>query len=149
MDKSEDNVATDDQAILKPKTKREQSEKQKEVWARAQKTRLENAKLKKEALAKAKEEIENKRYKPSKKPVSEAEPSEPYAKKAPTKVVYESDSEPEVVIVKKKKKKQVVYEESSSESEPEPPPPPKKKKSVAPVETRTPMQRVEPIIRFF
>ena len=37
-----------DDSILKPKPKREQTEKQKAAWAKAQQTRLDNAKLKKE-----------------------------------------------------------------------------------------------------
>lgn len=138
----------EDSALLKPKQKREQSEKQKAVWAKAQQTRLANAQLKKDALAKAKEDIENKK---KKKPVAVPEVEEPdepevLAKpKAKPKVVYESDSEPEVVVVKRKKKKQqIVYEEESSEDEA--PPPPRRQKSVAPV--AIPPKPV-PIIRFF
>ena len=49
----------EDSALLKPKPKREQTEKQKAVWAKAQQTRLANAQLKKDALAKAKEDQKN------------------------------------------------------------------------------------------
>lgn len=133
----------DDSALLKPKPKREQSDKQKAVWAKAQQTRLGNAQLKKDALAKAKEDIENKK---KKKPVPEVVEPEVLAKtKAKPKVVYESDSDPEIVVIKKKKK-QVVYEEESSEDEA---PPPRKQKSAAPPVVVAPPQKVVPIIRFF
>jgi len=110
---------TDDASLLKSKPKREQSDKQKEVWKKAQETRLANAKLKKDALAKAKEDIENK--KKPKPIINEVLPTpSPLAskpKKEP-KIIYEqeSDSEPEIVVVKKKKKK-IIYEEESSEDE--------------------------------
>jgi hypothetical protein len=132
--------ATDDSVLLKPKTKREKTEKQKAVWDKACETRINNAKLKKEALAKAKEEIENKKNKKS-TDTDLAVIEKPT--KAKPKVVYESDSEPEVVVVKKKKK-QIVYEEESSEDE-APPPPPKKAK--APVVV-APAPKT-PIVRFF
>ena len=51
----------DDSALLKPKPKREQTDKQKAVWAKAQQTRLANAQLKKDALAKAYDTLTNNR----------------------------------------------------------------------------------------
>ena len=103
-----DEPVVDDAALLKPKPKREKTDKQKEVWEKAQQTRLANAQLKKDALAKAKEEIENKKKKKvviePDEPEPESEPK-PLAKPKPKpKVVYESDSEPEVVVIKKKKR---------------------------------------------
>lgn len=137
---AEPTPATDDSVLLKPKTKREKTEKQKAVWAKACETRISNAKLKKEALAKAKEEIENKKNKKSTEDLAVIEKPT----KSKPKVVYESDSEPEVVVVKKKKK-QVVYEEESSEDEAPAPPPPKKAKPPVVV---APAPKT-PIIRFF
>lgn len=131
--------ATDDSVLLKPKTKREKTEKQQAVWDKACETRINNAKLKKEALAKAKEEIENKK---NKKSTSEDLAVIEKPTKSKPKVVYESDSEPEVIVVKKKKK-QVVYQEESSEDEAPPPP----KKAKAPVVV-APAPKT-PIIRFF
>jgi hypothetical protein len=131
--------ATDDSVLLKPKTKREKTEKQKAVWDKACETRINNAKLKKEALAKAKEEIENKK---NKKYTEDLAVIDKPTKSKP-KVVYESDSEPEVIVVKKKKKP-VVYQEESSEDE-APPPPPKKAKVPVVV---APAPKT-PIIRFF
>mgnify|MGYP003649843058 CR=1 FL=1 len=137
-----EHTQTEDSELLKPKPKREQSEKQKAVWAKAQQTRLDNAQLKKDALAKVKESIENK-----KKAEPEPEPAKvPLAIKKP-KVVYESDSESEVVVIKKKKKKPIVYEEESSEEE-APPPPPRKQKVTPPPIVAVP-QKVSPVIRFF
>lgn len=132
--------ATDDSVLLKPKTKREKTEKQKAVWDKACETRINNAKLKKEALAKAKEEIENKKNKKSTEDLAVIEKPT----KSKPKVVYESDSEPEVIVVKKKKK-QVVYQEESSEDEAPPPPPPKKAKPPVVVASAP----KAPIIRFF
>jgi len=137
-----ENTQTEDSELLKQKPKREQSEKQKAVWAKAQQTRLDNAQLKKDALAKVKESIENK-----KKVEPEPEPAKVHLAIKKPKVVYESDSEPEVVVIKKKKKKQVVYEEESSEEE-APPPPPRKQKSVSTPVVAVP-QKSAPIIRFF
>ena len=108
-----DEPVVDDAALLKSKPKREKSDKQKEVWAKAQQTRLENAQLKKDALAKAKEDIDNKKKKKvviepdEPEPVVLAKPKEKEQPKPKPKVVYESDSEPEVVVIKKKKKKHI------------------------------------------
>ena len=148
-----DEPVVDDAALLKQKPKREKTDKQKEVWAKAQQTRLGNAQLKKDALAKAKEDIENKKYK---KTVNKAEPDEPELEPEPKskylakpkpkpKVVYESDSEAEVVVIKKKKK-QVIYEEESSEEEA---PPPKKQKSAVVIPPIAIPQKSGPIVRFF
>ena len=127
---------SDESALLKPKPKREQTEKQKAVWAKAQQTRLDNAKLKKEALSKAITEIESKKKKPKEElPLAIEKP------KPKPKVVYESDSEDEVVVVKKKKKK-IVYESESEEEAAPPPPTPKKV-----IATKLP--ETKPVIRFF
>lgn len=134
-------AATDDSVLLKPKIKKEKTEKQKAVWAMACETRISNARLKKEALSKAKEEIDNKRNKKIEDDLAV------YTKKMKAKptVVYESDSEPEIIVVKKKKKKpQVVYEEESSEDEA----PPQPKKAKPPVIVTSTTQKL-PIVRFF
>ena len=130
---------SDDSALLKPKPKREQTEKQKAVWAKAQQTRLDNAKLKKEALLNAISEIESKKKKPKEEPPLAIEKPKPKPK-----VVYESGSEDEVVVVKKKKKKIVYESESESEEEAAPPPKPVKTKVVA-----AKLPETKPVIRFF
>ena len=138
-------ASIDESALLKPKPKREQTEKQKAVWAKAQQTRLDNAKAKRDVAAKAREELENKRKLKEEKHLAKS------AKqlKAP-KVVYESESEsePEVIVVKKKKKKQqIVYEEGSSEDEA--PPPPKRSSTVRhPAVVIAPPVKI-PVVRFF
>jgi len=125
----------DDSVLLKPKPKRIKTPAQQAVWDSACALRIANAKLKKDALANAKAEIENKKkgvapvvappvvvdvpeVKHKAKPES---PDAPLAKKKP-KIVYESESEsePEIIVVKKKKKnkkQQIVYEDESSEDE--------------------------------
>lgn len=143
-------ASIDESALLKPKPKREQTEKQKAVWAKAQQTRLDNAKAKRDVAAKAREELENKRKLKEEKHLAKS------AKqlKAP-KVVYESESEdePEIIVIKKKKQKkqQVVYQEESSEDEVAPPPLPREKKVLAPPPMPVePMpQQTRPVIRFF
>lgn len=154
----------DDSVLLKPKPKRTKTPAQQAVWDKACALRIANAKLKKDALANAKAEIENKKkgivpvVEPPvvvdvpvvKAPVKSKAPAAPLAKKKP-KVVYESDSEsePEVIVVKKKKKKQqVVYEEESSEDD-TPPPPPMRKAKPAPVVAVAPPPVRIPIVRFF
>ena len=133
-----------DDSLLKPKPKREQSEKQKAVWAKAQQTRLDNAKLKKEALSKAIEDIAKKK-KPKEPPLAIEKAAPPPPK---PKIVYESESDDEVVVVKKKKKKPKVVYESEEESEEEPAPPPKPVKTkAAPAPVKLP--ETKPAIRFF
>ena len=51
-----DEPVVDDAALLKPKPKREKTDKQKEVWEKAQQTRLANAQLKKDAFILSDEE---------------------------------------------------------------------------------------------
>ena len=121
-----------DASLLKPKVKREQSEKQKAVWAKAQQTRIENAKVKRELVTKIKED---------KIARQEAKLAKYLAKKPIPKIIYESDSEPEVVVIKKKKP--VVYQEESS-SEDEAPPP---KKKAAPIVQQQEVKK--PLVRFF
>jgi hypothetical protein len=153
----------DDSVLLKPKPKRIKTPAQQAVWDKACALRIANAKLKKDALANAKTEIENKKkggapmvappvvvdvpeIKQKAKPES---PAAPLAKKKP-KIVYESESEsePEVIVVKKKKKKQqIVYEEGSSEDEA--PPPPKRSSTVRhPAVVIAPPVKI-PVVRFF
>jgi hypothetical protein len=140
----------DDSALLKPKPKREQSEKQKAVWAKAQQTRLDNAKAKREAAAKALDELENK------KKLKEDKQKAKIAKHlaTPPKVLYESESEeePEVIVVKKKKPKKVIYQEESSDEE-IPAPLPREKKSIPaqiiPQYAAPPPVQIKPIVRFF
>lgn len=152
----------DDSVLLKPKPKRNKTPAQQAVWDKACALRIANAKLKKDALANAKAEIENKKkgvapvvappvvvdvpeVKQKAKPES---PDAPLAKKKP-KIVYESESEsePEIVVVKKKKKKkQIVYEEESSEDEAPP-----VKRGAPPRHTPVavaPPARI-PVVRFF
>ena len=144
-DEPTDDSNIDESAPLKPKPKREQSEKQKAVWAKAQQTRLDNAKLKKEALSKAIEDIAKKK-KPKGEPPLAIEKAAPPPPKP--KIVYESESDDEVVVVKKKKKKPKVVYESESESEEEPAPPPKPVKTkAAPAPVKLP--ETKPAIRFF
>lgn len=142
-------ASIDESALLKPKPKREQTEKQKAVWAKAQQVRLDNAKAKREVAAKAREELNNKKKLKEEKHLAKS------AKqlKAP-KVVYESESEdePEIIVVKRKKEKKVVYQEESSEDE-KPAPLPREKKSVPaqiipPQAPPLPIQ-IKPAIRFF
>lgn len=149
----------DDSVLLKPKPKRNKTPAQQAVWDKACALRIANAKLKKDALANAKAEIENKKKGvapivappvvvdvPEVKPEVKPKASPPLAKKKP-KIVYESDSEsePEVIVVKKKKKKQqIVYEEESSEDEA---PPPVKKVKQLPVAVAQPARI--PVVRFF
>jgi hypothetical protein len=146
----------DDSVLLKPKPKRIKTPAQQAVWDKACALRIANAKLKKDALANAKTEIENKKkgvapvvdvpeIKQKAKPES---PAAPLAKKKP-KIVYESESEsePEIVVVKKKKKKQVVYEEESSEDEA--PPPPKRSSTVRHTAVVIPPPVKIPMVRFF
>ncbi len=148
----------DDSALLKPKPKREQSEKQKAVWAKAQQTRLDNAKAKREAAAKALEELENKKKLKEDKQKAKIAKSTNLAKTP--KVLYESESEeePEVIVVKKKKPKKVIYQEESSDDEhanptANPTPLPREKKLI-PAQiipqyaAQTPVQ-IKPIVRFF
>lgn len=140
---------TDDASLLKPKPKRQQSEKQKAVWAKAQQTRLDNAKLKKDALNKAKETIENAKNKivlPTEKPptILAKKP------KQTPKIIYEEESEdePQVIVVKKKKKKApvIVQEESSSEEDVVPPP---ARKRIQHAEIQQASIQPKPIVRFF
>jgi len=140
----------DDSALLKAKPKREQTEKQKAVWAKAQQVRLDNAKAKREVAAKALEELENK------KKLKEDKQKAKAAKHLATtpKILYESESEgePEIIVVKRKKEKKVIYQEESSEDE-KPAPLPREKKSVPaqiipPQAPPLPIQ-IKPAIRFF
>lgn len=141
--------AVDDSSLLKPKPKREQSEKQKAVWAKAQQVRLDNAKAKRDVAAKVLVEYENnKKIKEDKKRAKIAKhlAVEP-------KVVYESESEPEIIVVKKKKQKkqQIVYEEESSEDETPPSPPPLPRERKAPTQIPIPIipPQIRQAIRFF
>lgn len=151
MEDQQTEIIDDIELLKKPKPKRPQSDAQKAVWAKAQQTRLNNAKLKKDALNKAKEDIESAKAKAT-PPTSMSPPvalAKPKVKSSP-KIVYqeESEDEPEVIVVKKKKKKPpVIYQEESS-SEEEAPPPPKKvsiPRYSAPVAPMAP----KPIVRFF
>lgn len=142
-------VKTDDieiVSLLKPK--REQSEKQKAVWAKAQQTRLDNAAAKREAITKNKDEKQLKREIKIAKALAKQE------KFKPKIVESESEDEQEVIIVKKKKKTQpkIIYQEaSSSEEEEEPQPPPTKPKSTKKVIKEEPQIQlpIKPVIRFF
>lgn len=165
----------EDSIVLKPKKPR--SEAQLAAFEKAQQKRLANALVKKAALEKAKNEIVVEREKTKKvyipKAIREAEEAEkkpvpapvpaptptplktdqppvkkPLPKKEP-KIIYESESEDDVVIVKKKKKKpKVVYEESSSEDE-EPIPRKKPAKKAEPVAAQVAPVAIKPIIKFF
>jgi hypothetical protein len=145
----------DDSALLKPKPKREQTEKQKAVWAKAQQTRLDNAKAKREAAAKALEELENKKKLKEEKKKAKLAKSNDLAKTP--KVLYDSESEeePEVIVVKKKKPKKVIYQEESSDEETPaiPAPLPREKKPVPaqiiPQYAAPPPVQIKPIVRFF
>jgi hypothetical protein len=140
-------ITEQSQSLLKPK--RVKSEAQQAVWKKAQETRLANAKLKKDALAKAKEEIENKKKPKPDLPITEPIPKPPLAKKEP-KIIYENDSddEPDVVIVKKKKKKKIIYEESSSDEELPTRGHPSAPRVKQPQPIQQPIIRL-PIVRFF
>lgn len=134
---------TDDASLLKPKPKRAKTEAQMAVWKKAQETRLANAKLKKDALAKAKQDIEDKKKsKPTTDESVIAKP--PLAKKEP-KIIYkdESDSEPEIVVVKKKKKK-IIYQEEESDDEVQP-----TRKVHKNIPSPMPIPIKVPVIRFF
>jgi hypothetical protein len=159
----------EDSIVLKPKKPR--SEAQLAAFEKAQQKRLANALVKKAALEKAKNEIVVEREKTKKvyipKAIREAEAAEekpaptptplktdqppvkkPLPKKEP-KIIYESESEEDVVIVKKKKKKpKVIYEESSSEDE-EPIPRKKPAKKAEPVAAQVAPVAIKPILKFF
>lgn len=148
MEDQQPEIIDDIELLKKPKPKRPQSDAQKAVWAKAQQTRLNNAKLKKDALNKAKEDIESAKAKASSPMSPPVDLAKPKVKSSP-KIVYqeESEDEPEVIVVKKKKKKPpVIYQEESSSEEEAPPP---KKVSIprysAPIAPMAP----KPIVRFF
>lgn len=153
MEESKVILESETVSLLKPK--REQSEKQKAAWAKAQQTRLDNAAVKREAFAILKEAKDAKRELTIAKTLAKQEKN---IKKIIEESESESEEEQEVIIVKKKKKKpkpqpKIIYQEaSSSEEEEEPPPPPHTKprptKKVIKEQPQIQLP-IKPIVRFF